>query len=65
MQLSMAWGVRPMFLAEHGTVDDIVWFAVKAAVDAGMAKKGDILAVLVGWTVEPAPTTDTLRLVRI
>lgn len=64
-QLSVAWGITPMVVQERATTDDIVWFAVKAAVDAGMAKKGDVVAVLVGWTVEPAPTTDTLRLVRI
>jgi pyruvate kinase len=64
-QLSVAWGITPMLIQERSTTDDIVWFAVKAAVDAGMAKKGDIVAVLVGWTVEPEPTTDTLRLVRI
>ena len=64
-QLSVAWGITPMVVQERATTDDIVWFAVKAAVDAGMAKAGDVVAVLVGWTVEPAPTTDTLRLVRI
>ena len=64
-QLSVAWGITPMVVQERATTDDIVWFAVKAAVDAGMAKQGDVVAVLVGWTVEPAPTTDTLRLVRI
>ena len=64
-QLSVAWGITPMLAQERSTTDDIIWFAVKAAVDAGIAKAGDIVAVLVGWTVEPAPTTDTLRLVRI
>ena len=47
------------------TTDDIVWFAVKAAVDSGVVKKGDIVAVLVGSPDEPEPTTDVLRLVRI
>jgi pyruvate kinase len=64
-QLSVAWGITPVLVEERSTTDDIVWFAVKAAVDAGLAKRGDVVAVLVGWTVEPAPTTDTLRLVRI
>jgi pyruvate kinase len=64
-QLSVAWGITPMVVQERATTDDIVWFSVKAAVDAGLARKGDVVAVLVGWTVEPAPTTDTLRLVRI
>ena len=64
-QLSVAWGITPILIQERATSDDIVWFAVKAAVDAGVAKTGDVVAVLVGWTVEPEPTTDTLRLVRI
>jgi hypothetical protein len=58
-QLSVAWGITPMLAEERTTTDDIVWFAVKMAVDAGVAKKGDVVAVLVGWTVEPEPTTDT------
>ena len=64
-QLSVAWGITPIFTEARSTTDDIIWFAVKAAVDAGLAKKGDVVAVLVGWTVEPVPTTDVLRLVRI
>jgi pyruvate kinase len=64
-QLSVAWGITPMLIEARDTTDDIVWFAVKTAVDAGLAKAGEVVAVLVGWTVEPAPTTDTLRLVRI
>jgi pyruvate kinase len=64
-QLSGAWGITPILIEARSTTDDIGWFAVKAAVDAGLAKKGDVVAVLVGWTVEPTPTTDTLRLVRI
>lgn len=64
-QLSVAWGITPILIEARSTTDDIVWFAVKAAVDAGLAKKGDVVAVLVGWTVEPTPTTDTLRMVRI
>jgi pyruvate kinase len=61
----VAWGITPMLTEARSTTDDIIWFAVKAAVDAGLAKKGDVVAVLVGWTVEPVPSTDVLRLVRI
>ena len=64
-QLSVAWGVTPVVIDEHGTTNDIVWFAIKAAVDRGVVKKGDIVAVLVGSPEEPVPTTDVLRLVRI
>jgi pyruvate kinase len=64
-QLSVAWGITPIVAEERETTDDIVWFAVIAAVNAGVAKKGDIVAVLVGSPKEPVPTTDVLRLVRI
>ncbi|MDQ3897470.1 MAG: pyruvate kinase, partial [Actinomycetota bacterium] len=64
-QLSMSWGVTPVVIDRHGTTNDIVWFAVSAAVDRGVVKKGDIVAVLVGSPEEPVPTTDVLRLVRI
>ncbi len=64
-QLSLAWGVTPMITDRHGTTDDIVWFAVQAAVDRGLVRPGDLVAVLVGSPTDPEPATDTLRLVRV
>lgn len=64
-QLSVAWGITPLLGDEHDSSDDITWFAVKRAVDAGLVKPGDVVAVLVGSPVEPEPTTDILRLVRV
>jgi len=64
-QLSVGWGITPIVTRQHGTTNDIVWFAVIAAVESGVVKKGDIVAVLVGSPEETQPTTDVLRLVRI
>ena len=64
-QLSMAWGITPMLTDHHDTTDDIVWFAVETAVAHGHVRPGDLVAVLVGSPKDPAPTTDTLRLVRV
>jgi pyruvate kinase len=64
-QLSVGWGITPIVIEAHTTTDDIVWFAVIAAVETGVVKKGDIVAVLVGSPAEPVPATDVLRLVRI
>ncbi|HEX7276003.1 MAG TPA: pyruvate kinase [Acidimicrobiales bacterium] len=64
-QLSVAWGITPVVTARQGTTDDIVWFAVKAAVDLGMVKTDDVVVVLVGSPQDPDPVTDVLRLVRI
>ncbi len=64
-QLSVAWGIMPAIVQRRKSTDDIVWFAVKAAVDLGLAERNEVVAVLVGSPVEPEPTTDVLRLVRI
>jgi pyruvate kinase len=61
----MSWGVTPIVIDRHGTTDDIVWFAVSAAVERDLVKKGDTVAVLVGSPEEPVPATDVLRVVRI
>jgi pyruvate kinase len=64
-QLSVAWGITPILTDHHGTTDDIVWFAVKAAAERGVIHGGDLVAVLVGSPTDPEPATDTLRLVRV
>jgi pyruvate kinase len=64
-QLSMAWGIRPLLVDAQGSTDEIVWFAVQRAVELGVVSPGDVVAVLVGSPVEPEPTTDVLRLVRV
>jgi pyruvate kinase len=64
-QLSVAWGITPMVTDRHGTTDEIVWFAVEAAVRSGVVRSGDVVAVLVGSPDDVDPATDTLRLVRV
>ncbi len=64
-QLALAWGITPMLADRHGSTDDIVWFAVKAAAEGGYVTSGQLVAVLVGSPVDPNPVTDTLRIVRV
>jgi pyruvate kinase len=64
-QLSVAWGITAIATENHGSSDDIVWFAVKTVVERGIASRGDIVVVLVGSPADPEPVTDVLRLVRI
>jgi pyruvate kinase len=64
-QLSIAWGIAAMLVGRHSTTDEIVWFAVQAAVRTGVLRTGDLVAVLVGSPTEPDAVTDTLRLVRV
>jgi pyruvate kinase len=64
-QLSVAWGITPMVTDRHATTDEIVWFAVEAAVKRDVVRPGDVVAVLVGSPSDVDPATDTLRLVRV
>jgi pyruvate kinase len=64
-QLTLSWGVETLTVEESTSTDDIVWFAVQAAVRAGYAAPGDVVVVLAGSPTDPEPATDTLRLVRI
>jgi pyruvate kinase len=64
-QLTLSWGVEPVLAERRATTDEIVWFAVQEAVERGMAKRDDVVAVLAGDPHDPAPATDTLRLVRV
>ena len=64
-RLSVAWGITPLVVDTHGTTDDVVWFSVEAAVNAGLVAKGELVAVLVGSPDRPESGTDTLRIVRI
>lgn len=64
-QLQVSWGVQPLTLHAFSSSEEIVWFAVQAAVHAGHAKSGDVVVVLAGSPTEPEPATDTMRLVRI
>jgi pyruvate kinase len=64
-QLTVAWGISPIVIAEYASVDDIVWFAVKAAAERKVVRPGDIVAVLVGAPDDLEPAADVLRLVRV
>ena len=64
-QLSLSWGVETLIVRESQSTDEVVWFSVKAAVEAGFASAGDVVVVLAGSPDEPEPVADTLRVVRV
>ncbi len=64
--LSLVWGVVPVQVNTCTSTDDMVWFAVEAAVRNGLVSDGDIVAVLAGAPDRPSgAATDVLRLVRV
>ncbi len=64
-QLAVSWGVLPLWVDDHGTTEDRVWFAVEGAIKAGLVEKGDVVVVVAGSPDEVTPTTDVMRIVRV
>jgi pyruvate kinase len=68
--MSLTWGVTPLEVDLYGTTDEMVWFAVETALQAGLIESGDRVLVLAGAPdpnrERPADAaTDVLRIVRV
>jgi pyruvate kinase len=62
-RLCLVWGVRPL-AASDVEGDDGLRRAVKAARDCGVARKGDLVAIVSASPGKRAGATDTVRIVR-
>jgi pyruvate kinase len=65
--MALIWGVEPVEVETYESTDEMVWFAVKTAVEMGAAESGDTVLVLAGApdADRTITATDVLRLVRI
>ncbi|MEO6123387.1 MAG: pyruvate kinase [Ilumatobacteraceae bacterium] len=64
--MSLTWGVRPIQVDSYRSTDELVWFAIEAAVRERMISAGSVVAVLAGAPDRASgAATDVLRLVRI
>jgi pyruvate kinase len=68
--MSLSWGVIPLEVDLYGTTDEMVWFAVETALQAGLISSGDRVLVLAGAPdpdrERPADAaTDVLRIVGV
>ena len=64
-QLALSWGVEPLLVAEYATTDEMVWCVVEAAVNGGLVRHGDSIAVLAGAPDAAPGRTDVLRVVTV
>ncbi len=68
--MALSWGVTPIEVDLYGSTDEMVWFAVETALQAGLIASGDRVLVLAG---APDPNrerradaaTDVLRIVTV
>jgi pyruvate kinase len=64
-QLALSWGVVPLPVDVYETLDDLVWYSVATAVDAGLVHLDDLVVMLAGSPTWSEGATDVLRIVRI
>ncbi len=60
-QMSLYWGVEPLAMARASNTDELVDFAVEAAVKAGIVRQGDLVVVTAGVPVGISGTTNMIR----
>lgn len=68
--LALVWGVEPIQVDLYGTTDEMVWFAIERALEAGLVARGDRVLVLAGAPDRDRGSarraaTDVLRIVTV
>lgn len=64
-QLSLAWGVIPLWIARESSADDLFEEAIHAAKEAGYLKTGDKVVLTAGVPLGVAGRTNMIRAVEI
>lgn len=64
-QLSLSWGVIPVWIARENTADDLFDEAVRAAEGAGYIKKGDKVVLTAGVPLGISGKTNMIRVVEV
>lgn len=61
-QLNLTWGVYPVLSEQSNNTDDTMEFSVRAALQRGYIKEGDLVVITAGV---PAAVTGTTNLIRV
>ena len=64
-QLSLVWGVTPIWIARENTADDLFEVAMRAAESAGYIKKGDKVVLTAGIPLGVSGNTNMIRVVEV
>ncbi len=64
-QLSLSWGVMPVWIARESTTDDLFEEAVRAVEEAGYVKKGDKVVLTAGVPLGVSGKTNMIRVVEV
>ena len=64
-RLALVWGVTPLVVPQHGSIDDMLAQATVAVRDAGLAAPGSLVALTAGVAVGVAGSTNLLQVTRV
>lgn len=64
-QLSLSWGVIPLWMARENSEEDLFVEAVRAAEEAGYIKKGDRVVLTAGVPLGVSGSTNMIRVVEV
>ncbi len=64
-QMSLSWGVTPVWIARESSADDLFDEAVRAAEEAGYIKKGDTVVLTAGVPLGISGRTNMIRVVEV
>lgn len=64
-QMSLSWGVTPIWIARESSADDLFEEAVRVAEEAGYIKKGDTVVLTAGVPLGVSGRTNMIRVVEV
>lgn len=64
-RVALVWGVRPLVVPQHGTIDEMLAHAVDAVRAAGLAKPGDLIALTAGVAVGVPGATNLVQVTQV
>ena len=64
-QMSLSWGVTPVWIARESSADDLFDEAVRTAEEAGYIKKGDTVVLTAGVPLGISGRTNMIRVVEV
>lgn len=63
-RLALVWGITPIVVPQHGTIDEMLSQAVTAVREAGYAQPGQMVALTAGVSVGVPGTTNLVQITR-
>jgi pyruvate kinase len=64
-RMALVWGVLPLLVPEFSSIDDMITLTIRAAHDAGLVHRGDVVIIIAGVPFGVAGQTNLLKVHRV